>query len=407
MLYSMSWRNIWRNPRRTLVILSAVTIGLWAMILLGGLMRGTAEQVVRHSIATLTGHLQVHAKGYYQDPAVDNSISDPNLVEEKLEDLLPPGSHWTSRVRLPAVAANARHSRGVSLVGIDPGREAAVSFIGAAVVAGRYLQPADDHQILVGQALLDTFQTKLGRKLILMARGASGDIVSKAFRITGVYRAETEATEKSFVFVTRSSAQEMLGLGQAVSEFAVLLPHREQVDQVGAALSAALPAAAYEVQTWEDLLPWVRALLHLYDYFILLWYLAVFVAMGFGIVNTTLMTVFERVREFGLLKALGMRPRTIVGLVLLENSFLLLLGGAAGNFLGLASCAALGVHGIDLSALSEGLEFIGMARTIYPLIKAADVITANLVVFGLGLLVCLYPAARAARLVPVKAMAST
>jgi ABC-type antimicrobial peptide transport system permease subunit len=129
--------------------------------------------------------------------------------------------------------------------------------------------------------------------------------------------------------------------------------------------------------------------------------------MAFGIVNTLLMAVFERIREFGLLKALGMKPRGIVQGVLAESFFLLLLGTAAGNALGILSVALLSENGIDLSAMAAGLEYVGMPRVVYPVLQGADFLLANVVVFVLGIAVSLYPAVKAARFTPVEALAHT
>jgi ABC-type antimicrobial peptide transport system permease subunit len=151
----------------------------------------------------------------------------------------------------------------------------------------------------------------------------------------------------------------------------------------------------------------VTAILKMYDWFIFLWFLVIFIAMAFGIVNTTLMAVFERIREFGLLKALGMKPWWILREVLTETFFLLVLGLLIGNSLGLLSAFALSGTGIDLSALAAGLEYVGMPRVIYPVIQSKDIVAANVVVFILGLLVSAYPAIKAARFTPVEALAYT
>jgi ABC-type lipoprotein release transport system permease subunit len=407
MFFQLGWRNIWRNRRRTLVILTAVIIGVWSMIFLGALMRGMADQFVSNGIKTLTGHIQVHHPGYRDDPVVENSMADPTTVETALTELLPPDAQWTPRVRVDAVVSNARHSTGVTLVGIDPPREATISFIGEAITEGRYLDSDDPYGIVVGQALADKFETKLDRKLVLMTQDTEGEIASRAFRIVGVYRAEIEATEKQFVFVTIPVAQEMLKLQDGISEFAILLSLHEAADQVAGALRMELPAAEYEVNTWQEILPMVTAILKIYDFFIYIWFLVVFIAMGFGIVNTTLMAVFERIREFGLLKALGMKPRWIIQEVVIESIYLLILGMIIGNAVGFLSVLALSVKGIDLSSFAAGTEYWGMSRVIYPAILGQDVIVANLVVFILGLVVSLYPAVKAARFTPIEALAHT
>ena len=405
MNWHLAWRNIWRNPRRTAIILAAVVIGVWSMVFLGALNRGTVEGMIENAISTLTGHLQIHLKGYRDDPAIENSIDTPGPIEEMLKERLPPGARWTSRVRVSAVASNARHYSGVTLVGIDPASEAKVSFIGEAVTKGRYLEAGDENAILVGAAFVEKFDTRLGHKLVLMSQDTRKDIASRAFRIVGIFEAEMDSTEKQYLFVTRSAAQKMLALGGGVSEFCVLLENEDRLATLAGDLKDGLPSERYEVHTWRELLPIMTALLRIMNGFIYIWTLVTFVAMGFGIVNTTLMAVFERMREFGILKALGMRPWRIVRGVLTESFILLVLGMAGGNLLALLTLWPLAGSGIDLSSLAAGVEYAGMTRVIYPVVQSADVLTANLIVLLLGLAVSLYPALKAARFKPVEAMA--
>ena len=199
----------------------------------------------------------------------------------------------------------------------------------------------------------------------------------------------------------------MLKLKNGISEVSIILPDHQEVPEAATTLRTALASTNYKVHTWRELLPLVTAYLRIFDWFIFLWFIAVFVAMGFGIVNTTMMAVFERIREFGLLKALGMKPRWIIKEVLTESFFLLIMGMAIGDILGFLSVFALSGNGIDLSALAAGAEFAGISRVIYPVISAKDVVVANLVVFILGLLVSVYPAMKAARFTAVQALAHT
>ena len=406
MHFQLAWRNIWRNPRRTTIILIAIVIGMWTMIVGGALMRGMVDQMVTTGIATLTGHLQIHAQGYRDDPVVEYSMPQTELLP-LLQEQLPPDAHWSARVRVNAIASNARHSTGITLVGIDPEREAAVSFIGRALQEGRNLDADDDHAVFVGEALLDKFETKLGRKLVLMAQDRNNDIASRGFRIVGVYRADLAATEKQFVFIPLKAAQDMLGLENHISEVAILLPERQSADQVTDTLRKNFPAA-YDVADWQELLPIMTIYLGLMDSWVFIWYLVIFIAMGFGIVNTLLMAVFERIREFGLLKALGMKPWWIIRGVLTESFFLLAIGAAVGNILGFVTIwAFLETGGIDLSSFAAGTEYFGMSRVIYPAVHGQDVAMANIVVFILGLSISLYPASKAARFKVVEALAHT
>ena len=197
--------------------MTAVVIGVWAMIFLGALMRGVSAQKVKNGIATLTGHVQIHHSGFRKDPVIENSMHEPEIMDTVLANYLPSNARWSPRVRVDAIANNARHSGGLTLVGIDPEREAGISFIGQAVVKGEYLVAGDEYGIIVGPALLDKFETKLGRKLVLMSQDTERDIASRAFRIRGSFKVEMEATEKQYAFITKRAAQKMLKLGSGIS----------------------------------------------------------------------------------------------------------------------------------------------------------------------------------------------
>ena len=403
----LAWRNIWRNPRRTAVILVAVVIGVWSMICIAALMRGIVGGMVKNGIDTLTGHIQIHQRQYIDDPVVDHRIMDPQAVQAILEKALPAGSRWAQRVRVNAVASNARHSTGITLVGIQADKEARISFIGNAVTQGRYLQEDDTSAILIGKALAEQFETRIGKKIILMSRDANGDIASRAFRIVGIFQAEMAATEKGYLFVPIRTARKMLKMGPAVSEMAIMLPDADLSEPTAASLQDKVDGNDLVVRPWQQILPLVTAMLNLYDTFVLIWFLVIFVAMGFGIVNTTLMSVFERMREFGLLKALGLRPGRIIRGILTESALILLLGIVIGNILGLLTNWGLSLGGIDLSRLAQGVEYAGMARIIYPIVLVKDILAANLVVLLLGVIVSLYPAVKAARFTPVEALTHT
>lgn len=406
MFWIIAWRNIWRNPRRTIVILIAIIIGIFAMITSSALMRGFEKGMVENSLSTLTGEVQIHHPHYLDDPVVENSMQNTSFVEAALKEVLPNGTKWTTRVRVNAVVSNARHSGGITMVGIDPKREASVSFIGSAITEGHYLNKSDTNAIVVGRAFLDKFETGIGKKLIVMSQTTDNETASRAFRIVGVYNAELEATEKRYVFIVKSEAQDMLKMGDAISEASLITGDKLSPEQAVSALKEQLGTRDYSIKTWEELEPMLEAYVRLMDGFTFIWNIVIFVAMGFGIVNTTLMAVFERIREFGLLKALGMKPRWILIQVVTESLLLLLIGAVVGNIMALLATWALS-GGIDLSAFAKGMEYVGISRVIYPCIYAQDLISANLTVFILGSIVSLYPAGKAARFTPVEALAHT
>lgn len=400
LLITLAWRNLWRHRARTAVILFALALGVWSMVSLAALVRGSVEQQVTKAILNLTGHIQIHAPGYRDDPVVENSMEGlPPALRTALE-----GSGvrvWTQRVRVPAVLSSERESAGVTLVGIEPARERGLSFIADAVSQGRYLEAPDDSGLLLGRRLAERLETALGRRVVLMTQDVNNDIADRGFRVVGIFDAEPEAIETGYVFAGRATVQQMLNLQDAISEVAVMTPDRAVLDPLLARLRAAAPGL--DVQPWTVVEPLIVLTEKVTNVILIIWYAIVFTAMSFGLVNTLLMAVFERTREFGLFQALGMPPRHILGQVLAESLILLVFALALGNIAALATIGSLR-GGIDLSAFAEGFEMVGVSPILYPKLAPADIAMANVLVFVLGLAASLYPAWRAARRVPVEAI---
>jgi ABC-type lipoprotein release transport system permease subunit len=400
LLFRLARRNVVRNLRRTLVMLAAISVGLWAMLFYAAFSRGWENDVVHDAISTLTGHLQIHAPGYLDDPSVDHSMAPPDADLSRLLDG-PEVVAWAGRVRVPAVVQSERETAGVTLVGIDPRAERGLSFIDGAVEEGQSLASADDRAIVLGRALAERLRTGLGKRVVVLSQAADHSVADRGFTVVGLFDANREATEMGLAFVGRERAAAMLGLGDRLSEIAVRLHDRSRLASVVAALRRAAPGL--DVEPWTELEPLSQAILSLAESWIWIFYLVMYVAMAFGLVNTLLMAVLERTRELGLLQALGMRPRLILGQVLLESAILLVVGTAVGGVLTAASLALL-AGGLDVSGLAQGAELWGMSKVIHPALTGADVAKAVVTVTALGLLASLYPALRAARRVPVEAI---
>jgi len=400
LLVTLAWRNLWRHRARTAMILFALALGVWSMIALAALARGSLEEQLRKAILNLTGHVQVHAPSYRDDPVIEHRMS---VLSPALLSLLNGTSvtAWSTRVRVPAVISSERESAGVTLIGIDAARERGLSFIGAATIAGRQLESIEENSVLIGRKLAERLETEVGRRIVLISQDVNNDVADRGFRVVGIFDAEPRALETSYVFAGRATVQQMLQLGDAVSEIALMTPDRAGLEPLLARLRAAAPDL--DVQPWTVVEPLIVLTEKITNVILVIWYAIVFTAMSFGLVNTLLMAVFERTREFGLFQALGMPPRHILGQVLAESLILLALALVVGNLLALATMRAL-ADGIDLSAFAEGFAMVGISPILYPTMTPQDVTIANALVFVLGVVASLYPAWRAARHVPVVAI---
>ena len=403
-LLTLGWRNLWRNRRRTLVMLVAIVIGVWAMILFSALMSGMFDEMVRGGLRALPGEVQIHHPGYRDDPSVVNSMDEPSgALLEKLR--APPIVGWSTRVRVPAMISSERDNRGILLLGVDPDEEIALGFDPRDLVAGRFLEGPDDQGLVLGRKLAEQLETRLGKRVVIMSQDPDNNVADRGARIVGIYRARLQATEEMLVYAGRETVQKMLGIDGQVSEIAVTADNYRKVGDWWPALA---DAAGEDLETlpWTELDGYLNLMMTLQGTYNLVFMVVIFLALSFGLVNTLVMAVFERMRETGLMMALGMRPRWIMYQVLLESVILLAMGLVIGNVLAIITIQPL-ESGVDLSMVGEGLELAGMGTILYPDLRLVDMLMSTAVVMILGLLASLLPAWRASRLNPIQALATT
>ena len=402
MLITIAWRNLWRNHRRSLIMLAAIAIGLWGMIWMTALMRGMVDQMIDDAISTLSGHIQIHAEGYLDDPSIEHTL--PGISQNPpLHTLLNSQqvTAWSQRIRVPAVVRSERDVYGITLVGIDPQRETGLSFIADSVSEGQYLESVDDKHVLLGRKLAEQLETKLGRRIVILSQDPDNNIAERGFRIGGIYDTDLQATETRYVFAGIETVRKMLQMGNGVSEISLLGHDYRNLD--GLAIEVRTTAGDAETKTWLQLDPYMASMLDVMDGFIFVWFGIIFLSLSFGLINTLLMAVFERTREIGLIQALGMPPGNILFMVLIESLIMLVIGLIAGNLLSWLTILPI-QDGIDISGVAEGLEWAGMSSTLLPAVKTSDVLLANAIVLVLGVAASLFPAWRASRKVPVEAI---
>jgi ABC-type lipoprotein release transport system permease subunit len=403
-IFMLAWRNLWRNHRRTLIMLTAITVGVWAMIFMTALMRGMVDDMLLNGIRSLPGEVQIHHPDYRDDPSINNSIAPPGV--ELLEALqIPQVTAWTSRVRVPAVISSERDTRGVVLLGVEPDSEQQVSFDADTISEGRFLEDSSDKGLVIGAKMADHLETDLGKRVVVMSQDPDNDIADRGFRIVGIYRAKLASLEETYIYAGRETVQKLLKLGDGVSEIAIT---GDDYRNTGQWYPRIRQAAGEGVETlpWYEVDTYLGSMLAMMDGFVLVWIIIVFLALSFGLVNTLVMAVFERVREIGLMQALGMRPSTILYQILMESLLLLLIGLLLGNIFAVGTVIPL-QDGIDISIVAEGMEMMGTSSMLYPALKLNDMIMANAIVIILGLLTSILPAWRAASYDPIEALNKT
>ena len=394
----LAWRNLWRQRRRNLTMLVALSFAVMGVIFLNAFLRGMTAQMADGAINSMVGHVKVLQPGYRDDPGIARSF----VLESEWSPEIPAGQlqGWARRVRVPAVIMSERETRGIEFIGIDPAQES-ISFVADWTIEGEGLQGPDDRRILVGKSLAEQLETAAGRRLVIVTQGADGRSREAGYRIAGLYQSEHSALEKFHVFTGIEAAQALL-VSDTVTEVSVRLTDEKYQPTVLQSLIATF--VGLNVFDWQTLQPMAATMMQLSDAMIYILFIIVMSALVFGLVNTVVTAVMERYREIGMLRALGMRAGAVLLQIVTESTLIMIMGVAIGTAAGGGLCWWLS-DGVDLAAFSEGMEAFGFSsNTLVPTIVPADlafVVVASLV---MGVVASFFPALRAVRLNPLEAM---
>jgi len=404
LFFNMAWRNVWRNRRRSLLTVMAISLGLGFNIFMRAIGDGFHEQMVDNSVRSHIGHLVVHRAGYHDDPGINKTLPDPAEVEQAIQSL-PDLRAYSLRVLGDGLASTAENSAGVAIVGIDPAKERKVTTIHRGIVKGQYLREGEVRPILIGDRLAVNLKADVGDKVVLLVQAADGSMGANLFRVAGIFRSGAPELDRGMAFILRKDAQELFSLQNRETEAVVLLNSSLGVPAAQQALESKLSGEHVEVLTWYQVEPFLLQFIQLDDAFFYIIVIIFFVVISIGILNTIMMSVFERVREFGVMMALGTKPRQIVKMVVEEAFVLALVGAVIGSAIGISASLYFATEGMNLSAWAEGAAALGMTTTVvYTKLTAANVVISNLAVLAVVVLVGLYPALHASRLRPVEAI---
>lgn len=402
MLFVIAWRNIWRNKTRSAVIIVSVLLGLWAGIFIIAFFMGMTNEQIDTAIAQQFSHMQVHHPKFRElDEAVYTIENREKVVELVKKE---PGIIASSeRIVITAMAASAYSSSGISLLGVDPEKEAAVTGLSGRINQGKYLEENGHNQLLIGKKLLEKLKLDSNSKVILTFQAVSGDLTSSAFRITGVFTAASTFTEENMVYINRRELDSLAGFRGGIHELAILLQSNDQLESTAASLRQKIAGGA-RLETWKQLSPDLRLMIDSFEQYMYIIIGILLIALAFGIVNTMLMSVLERQKELGVLMAVGLNKSKLFSMILLETIGITFLGCLAGLPLAWLTVMITNHTGINLSRFSEGLAMYGFGNIIYPYLEASYYWKVAGMSILAAILAAVYPAYKALQLQPAVAI---
>ena len=471
MILSISWKNIWRNKTRSLVVITAVTVGLFGAVFGVALMQGIMEQRSHDAINNEISHIQIHHKKFRNNFKTEYYIPKSEVLLEKIR-AVPNVKGACSRMKTMAMGFNSYATVGMMINAIEPEQEKQVTTIYQNIIdsAGTYFEADWDNAILISSTLakdlkivqfkitdktieklhttkmtdetilkinslkgelfrkekqftkkleelvgkenFEEYETvilnnsiryKIRSKIILKFQGADGKMIDEAFKVVGIFKTTNSMYDKMNVFVKKTHFVEITGFDKSNShEIAIMLDSEKELEETTAKISALCPnLETINYFKIDPMLEMMTKWAFLYNYIIII---IILFALGFGIVNTMLMVVLERVKELGMLMAIGMNKKKIFLMIMLESVFLSIIGGILGMLLGGLTSWQIGIHGWDISQYAEGFEAMGYSAIIYPSLTWDFLFGTTILVVLTGIISSIYPARKALKLNPADAI---
>ncbi len=401
MLFKIAWRNLWRNRRRSAIILASIMVGMVTIVLFDTLAMGMVNQMLRNRVGNHIGHIEIHRRGYYENPQVTNFIPDAGTIEAQL-GRMPQVQAFAPRILAFGLASSAMSSAGVQIVGIQPDQERRITLIASSIQEGSYLSGAHG-EILISTRLAKKLNVALGDKVVLLANTVSGAVGSNVFRIVGLYQTFDSNFDRTYLYINLADARQLLEIPRGVHEIVLIAHTVEAIPGIQQQLQQKL-SDDYEVLSYREIIPLLVAQMQLYQEMMGIYYVVVGLAIAFGIVNTLLMAIFERIHEIGVLMAIGMWARKLFWMFLLEAGVLGYLGTVLGLALGLLIYWPLSHVGVNLAWFAESLRSFGVGAIIYPVLTPGALVNSLVTLPLVSIGAAVYPAWRATRFQPMEAI---
>ena len=401
-LVKLAWRNIFRNKRRTLIAAAAIGIGLTALIFIDAFMIGMEATMVRTATASFLGDAQIHREGFRDEQEASLTIQALDEVTASLdgEAIV---QHWTQRVLVAGMITSPANVSAINLVGVHPPTEKFLSLIDDAITEGEYFEADNSRDVIIGAKLAEILEIGLGdRVVVTVAQAGTGELSQELFRVSGIYHFADEGMNSGMAFILIQKAQEMLALGKDVHEIAIKFTVLAYAQDSTLPFWDTYSQHGNEALSWTELMSQLTIVLEMTKYSKYIMGVILFAVVVFGIINTLFMSLYERMFEFGVLRAVGTRPFGMARVILFEAGALAIVSIILGTILGFLITALLAHTGIDYT----GIEMMGvtMQEFIRPVMTVGQFIFYPIWVFVFTIIAGLYPAWHVAKMAPVDAM---
>ena len=405
----MAWRNIWRNPRRTLLTIAAIAFASMILVFMLSFQLGCYETMINTSVKISTGHLQIQAQGYLKDKKMRLVIKDPDKVSKFL-DTVKGIDNYTFRTNGFALVSSDKRTYGVVVTGIDPLKEANVSSIKSLVRKGSYLQEDDEYTALIGELLSNNLKVDINDEITILGQGRDGSIAAAVLTIKGIFNSGIDEFDRNVIMMGLKGFQEIFSMGTSVHEAVITADSLGDVSMIKQNIQNNFLTIkgdeSLAVPDWMEIMPGLVQGIQMDLVSGIIMYIILVIVVAFSIFNTFLMAILERTREFGVMMAIGTSPSRITKLVMFESICMTIVGIILGIIIGSLVTLYFQKHGIFIAGTEDILKEYGIPERLYPRLSLISAVAGPLVVFLITFVSSVFPALRIRKLNPVKAMAN-
>lgn len=414
MILQIGFRNIWRSPKRSWLVMSTAMIGMMGVLFSMGFFNGTMNSLIQAGIYSGLGHVQVLPEGFNKKRKNGMLFSEPEKILEKLqahkEELEKDEIYVSPRLQKEGFIRLGTFSRGLMVLGVDPEPEKKVSYYADWVIDGDYLSEKTEEiagviPVLLGEANARKMEVETGDFFVLTVSDNEGESVSRQARIAGIFSSRSEPIDKYMLVVRRSDFSQMLtGEKNALSAITVRGKNLDLSDSIKTRLQKIFSDEESDILTYIELQPEINRMLDLSAQFTGIFYVILLSGFGLTLLNAVLMSVFERTREIGILRAIGTGSSDLFWMVVFESLFLGLIGATVGILIAVPVILYYYFNGLSLAAFAKGMELYGAGSTVFLSVSPENVLIGYVLTIIISFLATIYPALRAVRLIPVKAI---
>ena len=403
-LLKLAWRNIWRNRTRSLVVVISLAIGIWATVIILSLSDTLHSESLKDAIEYKYGHIQIQNPDFVKNEKL--ALTIPNgerILGEISRDKEVKAA--TARTEAYGIIASAGYSSNIILIGVLPGAEEKTTLLKSRLSSGDYLAQEVRNPIILGEKLAQKLNVKTGNKVVLGFEGKGGELISSTFRITGLYKATQTRDEEMLVYADLADVTRLAGIEGQYNKIVIKLNDPDQLAPYLASLKARFSGPNVLIRDWSEANADLELLSNWIDQMDFIVTIIVLIALAFGILNTMLMSILERYKELGILMAIGMNRLRVFTMIVMETTYLSILGGAVGMAIGFITVSILNYSGVNLSLFSDALSGWGFSSdVVYPLLETKVYVMITVLVILTAIVTSIYPAIKALMLKPNEAI---